>query len=304
MKKNWPVLSYNLGKPTYSTLQLFTQIVGKIKLATMPWINHSWSITLHITPAGLTTQTIPYKDKDFQIDFDLVNHQLKITTSLGESQQFSLENISVAGFHRAIQKKLKEIDIDVTISPLPSEIVDPIPFELDEFHNTYDRDQASSFHIALLRIHEVFLIHRSSFKGKSSPIHFFWGGFDLSLAFFSGKKAPPHPGQMPGMPNWVLQDAYSQEVQTVGFWSGNDDLKEAAFYCYLYPEPEGYSTAEIEPKEAYYHKHRGEFILCYAEIQQSEDPEQKLLAFLKSTYALGAKIAKWDAAFVEPIAKT
>lgn len=304
MKKNWPVLSYNLGKPTYDTLQLFTQIVGKIKLATMPWINHSWSITLHIMPVGLTTQMMPYQDKDFQIDFDFANHQLKITTSLGESKQFSLENISVAGFYRAIQKKLKEINIDVTISPLPSEIVDPIPFELDEFHNSYDRDQASAFHIALLRIHEVFLIHRTSFNGKSSPIHFFWGGFDLSLAFFSGKKAPPHPGKMPGMPDWVLQDAYSQEVQTVGFWSGNDDLTEAAFYCYLYPEPEGYSTTEIEPKEAYYYKQRGEFILSYADVQQSGDPEQKLLAFLNSTYALGAKIAKWDPAFVEPIAKT
>lgn len=304
MKKNWPVLSYNLGKPTYDTLQLFTQIVGKIKLATMPWINHSWSITLHIMPVGLTTQMMPYQDKDFQIDFDFANHQLKITTSLGESKQFSLENISVAGFYRAIQKKLKEINIDVTISPLPSEIVDPIPFELDEFHNSYDRDQASAFHIALLRIHEIFLIHRTSFNGKSSPIHFFWGGFDLSLAFFSGKKAPPHPGKMPGMPDWVLQDAYSQEVQTVGFWSGNDDLTEAAFYCYLYPEPEGYSTTEIEPKEAYYYKQRGEFILSYADVQQSGDPEQKLLAFLNSTYALGAKIAKWDPAFVEPIAKT
>ena len=304
MKKNWPVLSYNLGKPTYDTLQLFTQIVGKIKLATMPWINHSWSITLHIMPVGLTTQMMPYQDKDFQIDFDFANHELKITTSLGESKQFSLENISVAGFYRAIQKKLKEINIDVTISPLPSEIVDPIPFELDEFHNSYDRDQASAFHIALLRIHEIFLIHRTSFNGKSSPIHFFWGGFDLSLAFFSGKKAPPHPGKMPGMPDWVLQDAYSQEVQTVGFWSGNDDLTEAAFYCYLYPEPEGYSTTEIEPKEAYYYKQRGEFILSYADVQQSGDPEQKLLAFLNSTYALGAKIAKWDPAFVEPIAKT
>jgi hypothetical protein len=302
MKKNWPVLSYGLGKPTYETLQLFTQIVGKIKLATMPWINHSWGITLHITPAGLTTQTMPYKDKDFQINFDLVNHQLEITTSLGESKRFSLENISVAGFYKSIQSKLKEIDIEVQIFTVPSEIVDPIPFEQDELHNSYDKDQASAIHTALLRIYEVFLIYRSSFNGKSSPIHFFWGGFDLSLSFFSGKKAPLHPGKMPGMPNWVLQDAFSQEVQTFGFWPGNDDLNEAAFYCYLYPEPEGYSTTEIDPKEAYYLKQRGEFVLCYSDVQQSDDPKQKLLAFLNSTYALGARLAKWDPAFVEPIA--
>jgi hypothetical protein len=302
MKKDWPVLSYVLGKPTYETLQLFTQIVGKIKLATMPWINHSWGITLHITPTGLTTQTIPYKDKDFQIDFDLINHHLEITTSLGESKQFSLEDISVAGFYKAIQRKLKEINIDVQIFTVPSEIVDPIPFEQDELHNSYDKNQASAFHIAILRIHEVFLIHRSSFKGKSSPVHFFWGGFDLSLSFFSGKKAPHHPGKMPGMPNWVLQDAFSQEVQTIGFVTGNDDLNEAAFYCYLYPEPEEYSIMEIEPEEAYYLKQRGEFILRYSDVQQSDNPGQKLLAFLNSTYALGARIAKWDSALVEPIA--
>jgi len=303
MKKNWPVLSYVSGKSTYETLQLFTQIVGKIKLTTMPWINHSWGITLHVTPVGLTTQTIPYKDKDFQIDFNFLIHQLEITTSLGESKQFSLENISVADFYNSIQEKLKEIDIEVHIFTVPSEIVNTIPFELDEIHNSYDIDQASAFHNALLRIHEVFLIHRSSFKGKSSPIHFFWGGFDLSLSFFSGKKAPNHPGKMPGMPNWVLQDAFSQEVQTVGFWLGNEDLNEAAFYCYLYPEPNEYSITEVEPKEAYYLKQRSEFILRYSDVQQSEDPEQKLLAFLNSTYALGAKIAKWDNAFMEPIAK-
>lgn len=189
MKKHWPLLSYALGKPTYETLQLFTQIVGKIKLATMPWINHSWGVTLHLTPAGLTTQTIPYKSKDFQIDFDLNNHQLNITTSLGESKQFSLENISVAGFYNSIQKKLKEIDIEVTIFTVPSEIVDPIPFEQDESHKTYDKEHSSAFHIALLRINEVFLTYRSGFNGKTSAIHFFWGGFDLSLSFFSGKKS-------------------------------------------------------------------------------------------------------------------
>jgi len=303
MNKTWPILSYNLGKHTYETLQLFTQIVGKIKLASMPWINHSWGVTLHLTPVGLTTQTIPYQDKDFQIDFDFFDHQLQIITSLGESRQFSLKGIAVADFYNSIQTKLKEIDIEILIFTIPSEIINPIPFELDKFHNSYDINIVSAFHTALLRISEVFLIFRSNFNGKSSPIHLYWGGFDLSLSFFSGKTAPTHPGRMPGMPNWVLQDAFSQEVQTVGFWPGNDDLTEAAFYCYLYPEPEGYRITEIEPKEAYYLEQRGEFILSYADVQKSDDSEKKLLSFLNSTYELGARMAEWNAALVEPVVK-
>lgn len=303
MNKNWPVLSYEMGKATYDTLQLFTQVVGKIKLATLPWTNHSWSITLHITPQGLTTQTMPYKDKDFQIDFDLIAHQLVISTSKGESRQFGLQNISVASFYEITFELLSQVGIDLKINSLPSEIEDPIPFELDELHHNYNPEQASLFHNALLRIQDVFMIHRSGFKGKSSPIHLYWGGFDLSLSFFSGKKAPRHPGKMVGMPDWVLQDAYSHEVRDAGFWAGSPGLPEAAFYCYLYPEPEGYKTANIEPEEAYYNKDMGEFILTYADVQKAADPEQKLLAFLDSTYAVGAALAKWDPSFVEPIQK-
>ena len=301
--EKWPVLSCKSGKPTYETLQLFTQIIGKIKLATMPWINHSWAITLHVIPSGLTTQIMDYKEKQFQIDFDFIQHQLQLTTSLGESKQLSLENISVAEFYKAVYGILKEVNIDVIISPRPSEIVNSIPFELDEYHNTYDRRHASDFHRALLNIHSVFLGHRSRFQGKSSPVQLFWGGFDLSLSFFSGRKAPAHPGKMPGMPNWVLQDAFSQEVLTVGFLPGNDDLNEAAFYCYIYPEPKGYSEVEIEPKEAYYNKQRGEFILSYADVQKSHDPEQKLIDFLNSTYEIGAKMASWNPEFMNPIVK-
>jgi len=304
MKKKWPVLSYQEGKATYETLQLFTQVVGKIKLATLPWTNHSWSITLHITPLGLTTQTMPYQDKDFQIDFDLITHHLKLSTSLGQSRQFSLEHISVAKFYENIFKQLNELGIELAIMTLPSEISDPIPFELDELHKGYDRLQATSFHTALLCIQNTFMIHRSGFKGKSSPIHFFWGGFDLALAFFSGKKAPRHPGKMIGMPEWVLQDAYSHEVCDAGFWTGSPGLPEAAFYCYLYPEPNGYKTAEIAPEEAYYNHELGEFILTYADVQKASDPEAKLLDFLNSTYQVGATLANWDPEFIKPIDMT
>ena len=303
MKKTWPILSYELGKKTYDTLQLFTQVVGKIKLATLPWTNHSWSITLHINTVGFTTQTMPYEDKDFEIIFDFIHHQLKIITSDGGYKDFSLEGISVADFYKRIFVELGELGIYLNIMTIPSEIVDPIPFEQDEQHRNYDRTQAQSFHLALLRIQDVFMQHRSNFKGKSSPIHFFWGGFDLSLAFFTGKKAPKHPGKMVGMPDWVLQDAYSHEVRDAGFWSGNAGLPEAAFYCYLYPEPSGYKEASLEPEEAYYHQQLGEYILPYAAVQSAEDPEGKLMAFLESTYANGAKLAGWDPDLVSPIEK-
>ena len=303
MKKNWPILSYETGKETYDTLQLFTQVVGKIKLATLPWTNHSWSITLHITTLGLTTQTMPYRDKDFEISFDLINHLLKIVTSDGGYREFSLEGVSVATFYRTIFNQLDQLGIQLDIMTLPSEIADPVPFEIDELHAGYEGNQAVSFHTALLRIQDVFLIHRSRFKGKSSPIHFFWGGFDLSLAFFSGKRAPKHPGKMVGMPDWVLQDAYSHEVRDAGFWSGNEGFPQAAFYCYLYPEPDGYKTGALEPQQAYYHEELGEFILPYADVQQSDDPEKMLLEFLDSTYAIGAQLAGWDPEFVTPIQK-
>jgi hypothetical protein len=303
MKKQWPVLSYEKGRQTYDTLQLFTQMAGKIKLATMPWVNHSWNVTLHITTSGFTTQTMPYRHMNFQIDFDLIEHMLKISTSKGDLSQFSLEDISGAGFYNTLFTALKELGIEIDIMTLPSEIVDPIPFELDELHNTYEREHASAFHLALLQIQEVFMIHRSSFSGKSSPIHFFWGGFDLSLAYFSGKRAPHHPGKMVGMPDWVLQDAYSHEVRDAGFWSGNDGLPEAAFYCYLYPEPNGYKSGKVEPAEAYYHQTLGEYILPYSAVQESEDPQEKLLAFLNSTYQIGATLAGWDPDFTVPVPK-
>ena len=295
MKNQWPALSYESGKSTYETLQLWTQIVGKIKLATLPWVNHSWNVTLHITPTGLSTQTIPYQDQHFQIDFDFIVHQLKITSTKAGSKQFELKNLSVADFYKQIFLLLNEFEINLTINTSPSEIFGKVtPFELDTEHAGYDADQASAFHQALLNIQDVFMLFRTRFTGKASPIHFFWGGFDLALAFFSGRKAPKHPGKVPGMPDWVLQDAYSSEVSDSGFWTGSETLPEAAFYCYLYPEPEGYKNADVSPPEAYYNQTMGEFILPYASVQQSDDPQAKLLEFLESTYAIGAGLADWN----------
>lgn len=294
MQERWPLLSYEKGKATYDTLHLWTQIVGKIKLATLPWVNHSWHITLHITPTGLTTQTIPYKDQNFQIDFDFIEHQLKISTSSGALRKFDLHGISVAGFYKEIFEALADLNIYIKIKPVPTELPNPVPFEKDTAHATYDEGQVTAFHQALLLIQDVFMKFRGEFKGKCSPIHFFWGGFDLALSFFSGRKAPKHPGGIPGLPDWVAEEAYSREVSSCGFWTGSEDLPEPTFYCYLYPEPEGYKTAALQPKEAYYNTTFREYILPYSTVQQLEDPEKKLLEFLHSTYNAGANLAKWD----------
>lgn len=294
MDTKWPVLSYKEGKATYDTLHMFTQIVGKIKLATLPWVNHSWHVTLHITPTGLTTHNMPYKNENFQIDFDFIEHQLKIKTDKNEFRSFDLRGISVADFYQKIFEKLDELGIEIKIKPVPVELANPIPFKEDTVHATYEDGQVTAFHIALLRIQEVFMEFRSGFKGKCSPIHFFWGGFDLALSFFSGRRAPKHPGGVPGMPDWVAEEAYCREVSSAGFWTGNEMLPEPAFYCYLYPEPEGYKTAKVLPKGAYYHTALGEFILPYSIVQQSKNPGEKLLDFLHSTYNIGADLAHWD----------
>ncbi|MHA3788270.1 DUF5996 family protein [Flavobacterium hauense] len=294
MKKHWPLLSYENGKATYETLQLYSQILGKIKLATLPWANHSWNVTLHIIPSGLTTQTMPYEEFNFQIDLDIINHELKVVTSKGDVRQFKLYNLTVADFYKKTFILLKELGIALEIMTTPSEIADPIPFELDIIHARYDIGQAADFHLALLAIQDVFMKFRGEFTGKASPIHFFWGGFDLALALFSGREAPTHPGKIPGLPNWVLQDAYSHELCDFGFWTGSEAFPEAAFYCYLYPEPEGYKTTEVSPPEAYYNHDLGEFILPYSAVQNSADPDTLLLTFLRSTYGIGANLANWD----------
>lgn len=301
MEENWPLLSYEKGKNTYETLQLFTQIVGKLKLATLPWVNHSWHVALHITPRGLSTQTMPYEGGSFQVDFDFISHELQVFTNDGTVKSFALPGLSVAMFYKKIFELLDELQLGIRIMPVPVEIADPIPFEEDEVHASYDEAQVSALHAALLKMQAVFMEFRSGFKGKASPFHFFWGSFDMALSVFSGQEAPKHPGGVPGLPNWVAEEAYCREVSSCGFWPGNESLPEAAFYCYHYPEPEGYKTAKVEPAEAYYHQTLSEYILPYAAVQSADDPSAKLLAFLKSTYQIGAELAHWDRRLLDDI---
>lgn len=294
MQHEWPVLSYEKGKKTYDTLHMWTQIIGKIKLATLPWLNHSWHITLHITPLGLSTLNLPHAEKHFQIDFDLVSHQLKVSTSRGEFRSFDLDGISVSDFYRKVFEVFEDLAIDVKISPFPVEIENPVPFEQDNVHATYDKSQVEELHKALLYMQDVFVQFRCGFKGKSSPVHFFWGSFDLAVSRFSGRKAPKHPGGIPNLPDWVAEEAYSHEVTSSGFWTGSETFPEPVFYCYVYPEPDGYKTATVLPMEAHYHQNLREFILPYSAVQQSENPALTLQLFLESTYSAGASLGNWD----------
>lgn len=294
MKITWPELSYAEAKETYATVLLWTQIIGKIKVVNLPWINHAWHVTLMVTPTGLTTAAIPHADQHFQIDFNFKSHQLIISCDSGNSRQFSLQNISVAEFYHHTFKLLAELDISVKINPIPNELEKVISFQEDNLHATYQVEEVARLHQALLLTQGVLTRFRAEFIGKCSPVHFFWGGFDLAVSRFSGRRAPLHPGGVPHLPDWVAQEAYSHEVCSCGFWPGNDAFPEAAFYAYIYPEPAGFSQAPVAPAAAYYHPTLREFILPYKAVQQAEDPEQTLLAFLHSTYHAAANLANWD----------
>lgn len=299
MMHQWPELNYEQGKETYATLHMFTQIVGKIKLAVMPWINHSWHITLHLTPIGLSTRDMLFNDKHFQIEFDFLNHKLKIITSDGELKDFDLEGISVADFYHKIFTLLTNLGIHVVINTNPVELENIIPFEKDTENAGYNKTEAKALHMALLKAQHVLTHMRCNFKGKCSPVHFFWGSFDLAVSRFSGRTAPTHPGGIPNLPDWVAEEAYSHEVASVGFWPGSEILPEASFYAYLYPEPDGYKNAEVKPTDAYYHATLREFILPYSSVQKATNPEELLLAFINSTYEAGAALAHWDRAALE-----
>ena len=294
MKTQWPSLTYREAQATYDTLHMWTQILGKIKLSQLPWKNHSWHVTLQLTPTGLTTSLLPFQKGHLQLDLDFVEHQLKLSTGAGENRSFALENLSVAGFYQKLFALLKELEIHIRIWKRPVEVEKPILFPEDEFHSTYNRNHAEALQNAMLLMSKVFNEYRCDFKGKSSELQFFWGSFDLALSRFSGRRAPKHPGGFPNLADWVAVEAYSHEVMSVGFWPGSAAMPEAAFYAYLYPEPEGFKDAEIAPAEAYYHPDLREFALPYKAVQQSNKPEEKLREFLDSSYRAGAELAKWD----------
>ena len=295
MSDAWPSLPLEAWQDTYTTLHLWTQIIGKIRLVQTPWINHSWHVPLYLTARGLTTSTMPYGNRIVQIDFDFVAHQLIIATSDGETQTLPLEPRSVADFYAAVMAALAKLDIAIAINTLPNEIADPIAFEKDETHAAYDADYANRFWRILLQSERVFSDFRSHFCGKVSPVHFFWGSFDLAVTRFSGRTAPEHPGGVPHLPDDVAKEAYSHEVSSAGFWPGAG-LGYPAFYSYAYPTPDKFKEAPVRPEAAFFLDAMGEFILPYDAVREAADPDQTLLAFLESTYAAAANLANWDQA--------
>ena len=298
--ERWPALPYAAWKETRDTLHLWTQVVGKVRLALTPWLNHSWHVTLYVTARGLTTSPITGGGVSFQIDFDFIDHVLWVRTSGGHFRQLMLRPMSVAEFYEDLMIALRELGIEVRIMTMPCEIADCVPFEQDTVHASYDAEYVNRFWRVLLSASEVFARFRTAFLGKASPVHFFWGSFDLAVTRFSGRPAPRHPGGVPHLADAVAQEAYSHEVSSAGFWpGGGGPIDCAAFYSYAYPAPEGFSAARVLPKEAFFSKELGEFLLPYDAVRTARDPDAVLMDFLQSTYAAAADLAKWDRAALD-----
>ena len=295
----WPALPLEDWKDTYATLHLWTQIVGKIRLAQSPWINHSWHVTLYVTARGLTTSPVPYGDRTFQIDFDFIDHQLTVQSSDGLIGRVALEPQSVAVFYANLMAEMRKLALHVDINRMPNEVSDPVPFDEDENHRAYDDKYANRFWRILVQADRVFKSFRSRFIGKCSPVHFFWGAPDLAVTRFSGRRAPTHPGGIPNLPDWVTREAYSEEVSSCGFWPGGGPIPYAAFYSYAYPEPPHFAESSVQPRGAFYHSEFREFILPYDIVRQSESPDDVLLEFLQTTYAAAANLAAWDRGSLE-----
>jgi len=278
---------------------MWTQIVGKIRLTRTPWINHSWHVTFYLTARGLTTSPIPHPAGIFEIRFDFIDHKLRILKSDGAVQVIELRPKSVAAFYREVMAVLSELNIDTTINTTPNEVEPAIPFDEDDKHRSYDPEYANRFWRVLLQSARVFQEFRSRFCGKCSPVHFFWGSFDLAVTRFSGRPAPPHPGGVPHLPDAVTRQAYSQEVSSLGFWPGNDAAPEPIFYSYAYPEPPGFSEAKIQPDAAFYQPKLREFVLPYDAVRTAENPDKALLEFAQSAYDAASTLGKWDRAAME-----
>ncbi|HEX3217923.1 MAG TPA: DUF5996 family protein [Aestuariivirgaceae bacterium] len=295
----WPELPLARWQETCAALHLWTQIVGKIRLKLTPWLNHSWHVALYVTTRGLTTSPIPHGRRTFSIDFDFIDHRLLVATDHGEVRALDLAPRSVAQFYRAVMAMLDDLGLSVRINQIPNEIPGAIPFGDDAGHASYDPDFAHRFWRVLLSSDRVLKQFRTGFIGKCSPVHFFWGSFDLAVTRFSGRTAPLHPGGVPNLPDTVACEAYSHEVSSAGFWPGGGAVSDAAFYSYAYPEPSGFRTARIAPSAAYFHEALGEFVLPYDAVRSSPDPEAILLSFLQSTYDAAATMGNWDQARLE-----
>jgi hypothetical protein len=273
---------------------MWTQIVGKIRLTESPWLNHSWQSTVYVTSRGLTTSPIPHGNRTFQIDFDLLDHELIVRTSDGALFNMPLQPQSVAEFYRQLMDGLARMGLPIRIHAEPNEVPDPIPFALDETHRAYDPEYVNRFWRALVQSDRIFKIFRGRFTGKCSPVHLFFGALDLAVTRFSGRRAPEHPGGIPHLPDSVTREAYSREVSSCGFWAGGGAIAHPAYYSYAYPEPEGFAEAKVRPSDAFYSADLREFILPYDVVRTAANPDETLLAFLQSTYEAAADLGKWD----------
>jgi hypothetical protein len=290
----WPALPLSEWQATRDTFHMWTQIVGKVRLALAPAVNHWWHVPLYVTPRGLTTSFMPYGSGGLEIGFDFIAHRLVIQTSSGDRRDLPLEPRSVADFYAAFRSLLNELHINVHIWPMPVEVPDPIRFDQDHVHAAYDRVYAERFWRILLTLDRVFHEFRGGFIGKCSPVHFFWGSFDLAVSRFSGRPAPPRPNA-----DRITQEAYSHEVSSVGFWPGGGDVKGAAFFSYTAPEPSGFRTARVQPASAYYDTKLGLYLLMYDDLRKSATPHRTLLDFCETAYVAGAGNAKWDRTALE-----
>ena len=301
LEQVWPSLDYSAWADTCATLHMWTQIVGKIRLALSPWVNHSWGVTLYVTARGLTTSPIPSGTRVFEVEFDFIAHELRLVSSDGVERALKLRAQSVADFYAELMQTLRETGIEVEINTTPNEIVDAIPFEQDTKHAAYDPEYAHRFWRVLVQADRVFKEFRGRFCGKCSPVHFFWGSFDLAVTRFSGRPAPPHPGGIPHLPDAITREAYSQEVSSLGFWPGNEQVPQALFYSYAYPAPEGFAEAKIQPATASFHSGLREFVLPYDEVRRASLPDAAVVEFAQSTYDAASTLAHWDRTALEEI---
>jgi hypothetical protein len=296
---DWPDLPLLDWADTCTTLHLWTQVVGKIRLAHAPMVNHWWQVPLYVTCRGLTTSPMPYGGRSFQIDFDFIDHILRIQTSTGAVETVGLGPLTVRDFHDEVMGRLRGLGLETRIWTMPVEIPDAVPFEEDNAHASYDAEYVTRFWQILVQVDRILTRFRGQFLGKVSPVHFFWGSFDMAVTRFSGRTAPRLSGNSPNLGAWVMQEAYSHEVSSAGFWPGNGGFGKAAFYSYAYPEPQGFAAASMRPDTTYYDQSLGQHILLYDAVRQAKSPDEDLMRYLVSTYEAAADLGQWDRTVLE-----
>jgi hypothetical protein len=299
LKIQWPDIPYGPWRETCSALHLYMQIAGKYRLARTPWVNHSWHATFYVDGRGFTTSIVPDGPGGVEIVFDLIEHEVVGTATDGRTERFALGPMSVAAFHLRFVDMVRQLGGVAEFDGCPNEIPDPVPFEEDRAERPYDADAVTRFFQASVAVDRVLKRFRTGFLGKVSPVHLFWGSFDLAVTRFSGRPAPLHPGGIPALPDDVTREAYSHEVSSAGFWPGGGPIDFPAFYSYAYPAPDGFADAHVSPEAAYFDKGLGEFLLPYDAVRLADDPEATLMAFLETTYQAAADLGRWDRTALE-----